>query len=68
MSGRGVEEVIGLLVTDRVLRRHYREDPQGALQELIDRGVELNERELASLASIDAQEITEFDRPIHHNG
>src|SRR5206468_9140545 len=40
MSQRGVERVIGSLATDEGLRRRFRKDPQGVVQELVERGLE----------------------------
>lgn len=64
MSQHCVERIIGLLVTDEGLRRRFRKNPQTALQEMLDRGLELNECELASLVALDAREITRFARAI----
>ena len=60
MSQPSVERIIGLLATDEGLRRRFRKNPRAALQEMLDRGLELNECELAALASLDAREITRF--------
>jgi cobalamin biosynthesis Mg chelatase CobN len=64
MSQLCVERIIGLLVTDEGLRRRFREDAHAALQEMIERGLELNDCELSSLASLDAREITRFARAV----
>src|SRR5437016_6334784 len=64
MSQFCVERIIGLLATDEGLRRRFRKNPRAALQEMLDRGLELNGCELASLAALDAREITRFARSI----
>jgi hypothetical protein len=64
MSQRCVERIIGVLATDEGLRQRFRKNPRAALQEMVDRGLELNECELASLASLDAREIARFARAI----
>ena len=64
MSQPCVERIIGLLATDEGLRRRFRKNPRAALQEMLDRGLQLNPCELASLASLDAREIMRFARSI----
>lgn len=64
MSQRCVERIIGLLATDEGLRAHFRKDPRATLQEMLERGLELNPCELASLATLDAREITRFAQAI----
>jgi len=64
MSQLCVERIIGLLATDEGLRRRFRKNPRAALQEMLARGLELNDCELASLVSLDAREITRFARAI----
>ena len=64
MSQTCVERIIGLLATDEGLRRRFRKNPRAALQEVLDRGLELNECEMASLVSLDAREIARFARSI----
>jgi len=64
MSQLCVERIIGLLATDEGLRRRFRKNPRAALQEMMDRGLELNECELASLVSLDARELGRFARAI----
>jgi len=64
MSQLCVERIIGLLATDEGLRRRFRKNPRAALQEMLDRGLELNPCELASLAALDAREITRFAQSI----
>ena len=60
MSQRNVENVIGRLVTDEGFRRRFTAAPRAALQELVARGVELNECELQALAAIDAGQLESF--------
>jgi putative modified peptide len=55
MSQANVERIIGRLITDEEFRRRFAEDPQAALSEITDRGVELTCLELKALASIDPQ-------------
>ncbi len=64
MSQLCVERIIGLLATDEGLRRRFRKNPRAALQEMLDRGLELNECERAALAALDAREISRFARAI----
>jgi len=64
MSQRCVERIIGLLATDASLRMRFRKDPRATLQGLIDQGIELNECEIASLASLDPREVARFARSI----
>ena len=64
MSQRGVERIIGQLATDEGLRRRFQKDPQAAVQGLIERGLELNACERASLLCLDAREIARFARAI----
>jgi len=64
MSQICVERIIGLLATDEGLRRRFRKNPRAALQEMLDRGLELNPCEMASLASLPAGEIVRFARAI----
>jgi hypothetical protein len=64
MSQPCVERIIGLLATDEGLRRRFRKNPRAALQEMLARGLELNECELTSLASLDVHEVMRFARAI----
>jgi hypothetical protein len=64
MSQHCVERIIGLLATDEGLRRRFRKNPRAALQEMLDRGLELNECEMASLASLPASVLARFARAI----
>lgn len=64
MSQACVERIIGVLATDEGLRRRFLRNPRAALQELLERGLELNDCELASLASLDPHELGRFARAI----
>jgi hypothetical protein len=64
MSQRAVERAIGSLATDEELRRRFAKDPQGALREMVARGLELNPCEHASLLTLDAAELSRFARTI----
>ena len=64
MSQPCVERIIGLLATDEGLRRRFRKNPWAAIQEMVARGMELNDCEMASLAALDSTEITRFARAI----
>jgi len=64
MSQRGVERVIGCLATDEGLRRRFQRDPEAAVQEMVERGLELNECERASLITLDGGEIARFANTI----
>ncbi len=65
MSQRNVETVIGRLVTDEGFRGRFTGAPRAALQDLIDRGVELNECELRALVAIDPREVERFAGTLH---
>jgi hypothetical protein len=60
MSQSHVERVIGLLATDEALRRRFESDPRATLQQLAERGVELNGCEHQALASLDPGQLTRF--------
>jgi hypothetical protein len=53
MSQVNVERVIGRLVTDEALRRRFTTDPRATLQDLVNRGVELNPSEVQALLDTD---------------
>jgi len=58
MCQRGVERVIGRLVTDEGFRRRFGEDPHGMLQEMTTWGVELTAGEIHTLETIDARRLS----------
>ena len=60
MSQPCVERVIGLLATDEALRRRFSADPRRALDEMIERGIELTACEQYSLASLDPHDLARF--------
>jgi len=60
MTQRGVEIVLGRLVTDEEVRRRFVEAPLRLLRELAALGIELSAVEMAALASIDAAAIGRF--------
>ena len=60
MSQPNVERVIGVLATDEGFRRRFAEDPRAALQQLIEKGVELTVCERMALAALDPAEVTRF--------
>jgi len=64
MSQHNVERIIGLLATDEGVRGRFRKDPRATLQELLDRGFELNDCEFSSLVALDAREIARFARAL----
>jgi hypothetical protein len=64
MSQLYVERIIGVLATDEALRRRFIANPKAALLELAERGMQLNECELTSLASLDKQELARFAKAI----
>ena len=53
MSHRNVENLIGRLATDPVLRRRFAEDPAAVLRELAEQGFELTAIEADALKSTD---------------
>ena len=60
MSQENVERVIGRLVTDEAFRHSFSDDPEAALQALVDRGMVLNPCELRALESLDPDLIDTF--------
>ena len=64
MSQVCVERTIGMLATDEGLRRRFLENPDTALREALDRGMELTPSELRSLASLDPDGLAEFAESI----
>lgn len=57
MSQRGVERVIGRLVTDEEFRRRFEENARAALGVAMACGAELTEVEVEALAGIDARRL-----------
>jgi hypothetical protein len=53
MSQRHVEQVIGKLVTDESFRHRFTQNPEEALEEMQERGIDLNPCERQAIASLD---------------
>ena len=64
MSQDNVERVIGRLVTDEAFRASFNEDPEGALESLVERGMTLNPCELRALVDLDPELISSFAEAI----
>ena len=64
MSQDNVERIIGRLVTDEAFRASFYEDPAGALESLIERGMTLNPCELRALSNLDPERIASFAEAI----
>ena len=64
MSQVNVERLIGLLATDEAVRDRFMKDPRALLQEMTQRGMELNECERWSLLRLDPEELARFARAI----
>jgi len=60
MSQVNVERIIGLLATDEGMRRKFNGNPRAALEEMVERGLELNECERWALAHLDPRELERF--------
>jgi hypothetical protein len=60
MTQRGVEIVVGRLVTDEAIRRRFRQAPAQALRELMALGIELSAVEQAALQSLDPSALQHF--------
>jgi hypothetical protein len=60
MSQPSVERVIGRLVTDEALRRRFTQNPRGAVDELVESGIELNPCEQRAIAALDPQVLQWF--------
>ena len=60
MSQRGVEVVLGRLVTDAALRQRFETDPWKVLEDLMTEGIELSQIERSSLASLDRTAVDGF--------
>lgn len=52
MSQRGVEVIVGRLVTDEAFRARFGRDPLGALEDLAQREVDLTPAEIEALAGM----------------
>ncbi len=65
MSQDHVEQVIGRLMTDEGFRRRFSQAPRAALENLVDRGMELNECELKALVAIDPRRVERFVETLH---
>jgi hypothetical protein len=64
MSHRGVETVLGRLVTDGKLRCRFRQAPVETLRELRTQGLELSAVEVEALKSVDAGALERFARTL----
>jgi len=60
MSQVNVERVIGLLATDEGVRRKFAMNPRSALEEMVERGMELTECERWALAHLDPRDLERF--------
>ncbi len=64
MSQRGVERVIGRLVTDEEFRRRFAEDPAALLAEVAGCSLELTDLEIRALISIDLRCLDRLARTL----
>jgi len=64
MSQRGVEVVLGRLVTDTALRHRFEQAPRQMLQEFIAEGIELTSVERSSLDGVDRAALDRFARTL----
>jgi putative modified peptide len=60
MSQPNVERVLGLLVTDEAFRRRFAGDPDAALQQLVEQGLQLSWCERTALAATDLDQLARF--------
>ena len=60
MSQRGVEIVLGKLVSDEAARERFERAPEATLRQLAREGIELNHVEFAALATLDAEQLRRF--------
>ncbi len=64
MSQRGVERVIGRLVTDEEFRRRFAENPAAVLLEVVGCTLELTSLEMQALASLDSHTLARLAETI----
>ena len=60
MSQVMVERVVGMLVTDERVRRRFTTDPQSTIEELVEKGLDLNECERWALSRLDPRDLERF--------
>lgn len=60
MSQRNVELLIGRLMTDGEMRRHFTQKPGGAIEDFCRQGWELSQGEIDALAATDAKMWSEL--------
>jgi aryl-alcohol dehydrogenase-like predicted oxidoreductase len=60
MTQRSVEILIGKLLTDEELRESFRRDPQGALLQLRNQGLEFSSLELQALSALEPAEVSDL--------
>lgn len=64
MSQKSVERVIGRMVTDEAFRDRFEEDSDGALETLVEQGIELTAFERQALRSLDPRAVRHFAEAI----
>ena len=60
MTQRGVEVVLGKLVSDEAARERFERAPETLLEHLVREGIELNHVEFEALAKLDAEQLRRF--------